>query len=130
MPALACIDDMAGDAVLNACEKALFGSADSTAAAVAYAASKITRLTSFGDVAAADKYHLRTAGAAPCGRARPLRPDGVCAGGARPLYGLRLRAFRSLADIRQIATNLDERHYDSLVTRYASSWNAPQAARA
>src|SRR5580692_1099907 len=28
-PALSCVDDLAGDAVLNACEKALFGSAES-----------------------------------------------------------------------------------------------------
>ena len=38
LPALSCIDDLAGDAVPIACEKALFGSADSAAAAVAYAA--------------------------------------------------------------------------------------------
>src|SRR4029453_10982867 len=42
LPALACIDELAGDAVLNACEKTLFGSPDSAAAAVAYAASQIT----------------------------------------------------------------------------------------
>src|SRR6266481_6105596 len=40
LPALSCIDDLAGDAVLNACEKNLFGSAESSAAAVAYAASQ------------------------------------------------------------------------------------------
>jgi hypothetical protein len=38
--ALSCIDDLAGDAVLNACEKTLFGSAESAAAAVAYAAPR------------------------------------------------------------------------------------------
>ena len=92
LPALSCIDDLAGDAVLNACEKTLFGSAESAAAAVAYAASQITRLTSFGDVATADKKpDDRTAGAAPRGRARPLRADGLCADGARPLHAVRLR---------------------------------------
>jgi hypothetical protein len=55
LPALACIDDLAGDAVLNACEKTLFGAADSAAAAVTYAASQITRLTSLGDVATAER---------------------------------------------------------------------------
>src|SRR6185437_8025709 len=55
LPALSCVDDMAGDTVLAACEKALFGSADTAAAAVSYAASQITRLTGFGDVAAANK---------------------------------------------------------------------------
>ncbi len=55
MPQLSCIDELAGDAVLAACEKALFGSAESVAAAVAYAASQITLLTSLGDVATANK---------------------------------------------------------------------------
>src|SRR5271154_905647 len=37
LPALSCVDDLAGDFVLAACEKALFGSAETTAAAVSYA---------------------------------------------------------------------------------------------
>src|SRR5712671_7182807 len=55
LPALSCIDDLAGETVLTACEKALFGSAESAAAAVSYAASQITRLTAFGDVTAANR---------------------------------------------------------------------------
>ena len=51
---LSCIDDLAGEAVLAACEKALFGSAEAMAAAVGYAASQITLLTSLGDVATAN----------------------------------------------------------------------------
>src|SRR5258705_13887801 len=54
LPALSCIDDLAGETVLTACEKVLFGSAESTAAALSYAASQIARLTAFGDVAAAN----------------------------------------------------------------------------
>jgi hypothetical protein len=38
-PALSCIDDLAGETVLTACEKILFGSADAAAAAVSYAAA-------------------------------------------------------------------------------------------
>src|SRR3979490_3285243 len=49
LPALSCIDDLAGETVLAACEKGLFGSADSVAAGVSYAGSQITRLTAFGD---------------------------------------------------------------------------------
>ena len=131
VPALACIDDLAGDAVLNACEKVLFGSADSTAAAVAYAAAKITRLTSFGDIATAeqnttselqalrraverDRYGLM---------AYVLAARDHCTASACP-------AFRSLGDSRQIASNMDERLYENLVTRYASSWNAPAQTQA
>src|ERR1700676_52075 len=55
LPALSCVDDLAGEAVLTSCEKALFGSPESAAAAISYAASQITRLTALGDVAAANK---------------------------------------------------------------------------
>src|SRR4051812_19632667 len=48
LPALSCIDDLAGETVLTACEKVLFGSAESTAAALSYAASQITRVTALG----------------------------------------------------------------------------------
>src|SRR6201747_1866584 len=55
LPALSCIDDLAGETVLAGCEKVLFGSADAAAAAVSYAAARLTQLTSFGDVATANK---------------------------------------------------------------------------
>ena len=46
LPALSCVDDLAGETVLTACEKVLFGSAESTAAAVSYAAARLTRRVS------------------------------------------------------------------------------------
>ena len=126
LPALSCVDDLAGETVLTACEKALFGSPESTAAAIAYAASQITRLTSFGDVATAnsnltpeveslrrsierDRYGLM---------AYVLAARDHCTPQACP-------AFRSLADSRQIMTNMDDRVYEGLVMRYSASWGAP-----
>src|SRR5437016_3791549 len=44
LPALSCLDELAGEAVLAGCEKALFGSAETVAAAVSYAATRIARL--------------------------------------------------------------------------------------
>jgi hypothetical protein len=131
LPALACIDDLAGDAVLNACEKVLFGTAESTAAAVTYAASQLSRLTSVGDVAAAnrnltpeleslrraverDRYGLM---------AYVLIARDRCTSAACP-------AFRSLTNSRQVASNMDERVYEGLVVRYSGTWNAPPAAAA
>jgi hypothetical protein len=124
--ALACIDDLAGDAVLNACEKVLFGSADSAAAAVAYAASQITRLTSLGDLATAERNTSTELQALR----RAIERDryGLMA------YVLAARdhctpascaAFRSLGTSQQIASNMDEHLYENLITRYAPSWNAP-----
>ena len=126
LPALSCIDDLAGETVLTACEKSLFGSAESTAAALSYAASQITRLTSFGDVAAANKN---------------LTPELQMLRRAveRDRYGLMAyvllardhctssdcAAFRALTDRQQLVSNMDERVYDGLVMRYSASWNAP-----
>jgi hypothetical protein len=129
LPQLSCIDEMAGDAVLAACEKVLFGSAESVAAAVAYAASQITLLTSLGDVATANK----GAGSDLLALRRAVERD---------RYGLMAyvltvrdrctptacRAFRSVTEPRQIAANMEERVYENLIMRYASSWNTPQAA--
>ena len=131
LPALSCIDELAGETVLTACEKSLFGSAESTAAALSYAAAQITRLTSFGDVAAADKN---------------LTPEFQMLRRAveRDRYGLMAHvllardrctpsdcaAFRSLTDRQQVVSNMDQRVYDGLVMKYSASWNAPASAAA
>ena len=129
LPALACIDDLAGEIVLTACEKALFGSAESAAAALSYAAAQITRLTAFGDVATAN------------GNASPelqILRRAV----ERDRYGLmayvltardhctpsQCAAFGALADRRQVVANMGERVYDGLIARYAPQWNAPPPA--
>jgi len=126
LPALSCIDDLAGETVLTACEKVLFGSAESTAAALSYAASQITRLTAFGDVAAADA---------------SMTPELQMMRHAveRDRYGLMAyvltardhctpsdcAAFRAVTDRNQIVANMNERTYEGLIVRYAPSWNMP-----
>ncbi|MEO6946567.1 MAG: hypothetical protein ABI146_07250 [Nitrobacter sp.] len=128
MPALSCIDDLAGDVVEDACEKALFGTPDAAAAAVSYAASEISRLRSFGDVATANDI---------------ISPELQALRRAveRDRYGLvahvlvvrdscqpsNCAAFQSLTDHNQVAANMQERIYEGLVSRYASSWNTPAA---
>ncbi|HEX2365398.1 MAG TPA: hypothetical protein VHJ00_10270 [Bradyrhizobium sp.] len=131
LPALACIDDLAGDTVGQACEKVVFGSPESTAAAVNYAASMLTRLTALGDATTAQ----RTMSAEMQAVRRAIERD---------RYGLvaqvllrrdrctptQCAAYRSLTDNHQIITNMDERAFDSLVARYSPSWNAPQMTAA
>ena len=124
LPALSCIDDLAGETVLAACEKALFGSAESAAAAVSYAASQLTRLTASGGVGAdkalpelqtlrraveRDRYGLM----AYVLVARDRCTASECA------------AFQALTDRRQIVANMDEKTYEGLISRHAPSWNAP-----
>src|ERR1700730_16917366 len=128
LPALSCIDDLAGETGLTACEKALFGPAESTAAAVSYAASQVTRLTAFGDAATANRnlsYELLTLRhAIERDRdwliAQVLVARDQCAPS-------QCAAFRALTDTHQIVANMTGRSYDGLVSRYAASWNAPAA---
>src|SRR5271167_2323666 len=47
LPALSCVDDLAGEAVLTSCERALFGSPESVATALSYAASQINLLIAY-----------------------------------------------------------------------------------
>ena len=123
---LSCLDDLAGEPVLTACEKALFGSAEQAAAAVSYASSQITRLNAFGDVAAAN--NNMTAELQALRHAVEHDRYGLIA------YVLMVRdhctpsdcaAFRLLTDRKQIATNMEERVYETTISRYAPTWNAP-----
>jgi hypothetical protein len=127
LAALSCVDDLAGDTVGQACERAVFGSPESTAAAVNYAASMLTRLVALGDATSAQ---------------RTMSPEAQAMRRAieRDRYGLiahvllarerctptQCAAYRSLTDNHQIITNMDEHAFDNLVVRYAGSWNAPQ----
>lgn len=129
MPALSCIDGLAGEPVESACEKALFGMPDAAAAAVSYVASEISRLRSFGDAAAADS-------------AMSPELEALRRAIERDRYGLVAHvlvvrdhcqpsdcpAFQSLTDHSRIAANMEEQLYEKLVMRYASSWSAPAAA--
>ena len=126
LPALSCVDDLAGETVLTACEKVLFGSAESTAAALSYAASQITRVTALGDVAAANA--SMTPELQMVRRAVERDRYGLVA------YVLAARdhctpsdcaAFRAVTDRNQIVANMNERTYEGLVVRYAPSWNMP-----
>lgn len=126
LPALSCIDDLAGESVETACEKAVFGAADAAAAAVSYAASRLSRLAAFGDVVAANKN---------------MTPelDALRRSIERDRYGLMAyvlvardhckpsdcSAYQSLTDHNQIAGNMEERVYEGLIARYAPTWNAP-----
>jgi hypothetical protein len=130
-PAMSCIDDLAGETVLTACEKVLFGSPESAAAAISYAASQITRLTALGDVATVN--HNLTPEIESLRRAVERDRYGLMA------YVLVARdhcnpqgcpAFRSLANSRQIMSNMDERVYEGLVMRYSPSWGMPPAMAA
>jgi hypothetical protein len=131
LPALACLDELAGDAVAVGCEKALFGAPDAAAAAVSYTATRIDRLTALGDAATAENNMT-------------LEMKVLRKALERDRYGLVAQvlvardgctqfdcaAFRSLTDQQQVAANMESHLYDTLVARYAPTWNAPATAPA
>ncbi|MHB0768324.1 hypothetical protein [Bradyrhizobium sp. 5.13L] len=131
LPALSCLDDLAGDAVAAGCEKALFGAPDAAAAAVSNTAARIDRLTALGDVATAEKRLT-------------LEMKVLRRSLERDRYGLVAHvlvardgctqfdcaAFRSLTDQQQVAANMESHLYDTLVARYAPTWNVPATAPA
>lgn len=131
LPALSCLDELAGDMVLAACEKSLFATPETVAAAVSSSAVLLARLRAHGDVAAADK--VMTPELALLRRAVERDRYGLFA------YVLQVRdrcmpescpAYASFTDHKQIASNMGERFYEGLLTRYAPAWNAPPAMAA
>lgn len=128
LPALSCLDDLAGDTVAAGCEKALFGAPDTAAAAVSYTAARIDRLTALGDAATAEK-------------SLTLDMKALRKSLERDRYGLVAHvlatrdgctqfdcaAFRSLTDQRQVAANMESHLYDTVVARHAPTWSAPAA---
>lgn len=131
LPALACLDGLAGESVEAACEKALFASPDSVASAVSYTAAQVTRLAAAGNAAAG----------------KPMSPElsALRRTVERDRYGLVAQVlmtregcstaapcpfFKSLTNSAQISSNMSERLYEGFVGRYATSWNVATTAPA
>jgi hypothetical protein len=127
--ALACLDAGAGERVQDACEKKVFASAQSTAAAVAFMAA---RLTLIADVARSGDASLRTALAATR-RAVALDRYGVAAHVLATHDGCtaaKCPAFAWVGDPSVLQANLKAGVFDQYVSRYAADWNViPPAAK-
>ena len=125
--ALSCLDGLAGDSVEAACEKAVFGAADTAAAAVSYAAAQVSRV-----IVAAGARSL-----APEQQVLKRAVERDRYGLVAQVIGVRDRCivtdcplFRVLSDAEKIKANMNDRLYDTLVARYSSSWTAAAAATA
>jgi hypothetical protein len=129
LAAIPCLDGLAGDAVEAACERPLFASAESSAAAVSYTAAQVTRLAGLGPQSAADKKMTPELSALR----RTVERDryGLVAhvlsvrDGCTPAD---CAFYASLTDHNQIAANMNERVYEGLIGRYALSWSNPGAS--
>ena len=121
---LACLDPMAGDAVAGACEKAVFASPESVAAATSYVAAQFALLTDMAD--------YRNHGRADIDRALlPLRgaleadPFGFLAHLLTVRDGCtsdNCPAFAILHDASHVRTNLIAQTLDHFVDHYREFW--------
>jgi len=123
--ALACLDGGAGEAVENACEKAVFADAQSAASAVAYTGARLALLkdaTAFaqrGEAGFVDAFS---------GTRRALELDrfGLAAHVLASRDGCTADAcagFALLRDTSALKANLRVHAFDGHVARYAAAWN-------
>jgi hypothetical protein len=121
---LACLDGAAGDAVENACEKTVFGTPQSTAAAIAYMAARLTLLS---DGLAFARHGDPDFAVTLAGLRRAIELDrfGIAAHVLAVRDGCtaeRCAAFTLLDDANVIKANLKAQVFDQYVSRYAADW--------
>jgi hypothetical protein len=123
--ALACLDAQAGDSVEASCEKALFASPESTAAAVAYVNAQLALLADSNDFAIRYGVNDDVAMAA-LRHAVELDRFGIVAHVLATRDGCRSSdqcgAFAMLRNITRVSDNLSAGKYEFYVLRHASEW--------
>jgi hypothetical protein len=128
--ALPCLDEIAGEAVVAACEKALFASAEAVAAAVSYVAAKLAVLGERSEqVRRADP----TAGAEPAPLLTALDADrfGIVAHVLAKHHGCTPEKCDALSwfdDPSRVLANLRDHTFDEQVAKFAATWGSPRAA--
>jgi hypothetical protein len=125
--ALSCLDEMAGEAVATACEKAVFASPEAVAAAVKYVAAQLVLLKDGTAYAMQDSTYV--AELAPLRGAIELDRFGLVAHVLADREGCtaeRCDAVATFHDTSHVMANLRDRAFDDEVKRYTASWNAPR----
>jgi hypothetical protein len=128
--ALACLDGVAGEQVENACERAVFADAQSTARAVAYVTARLALLADVSAVARAGDRDLLAA-FANARRAIELDRYGIAAHVLAVRDGCTTEscaAFAMFQDTGALKANLKVRAFDTYVARYASAWGKSEPA--
>lgn len=121
---LGCLNGGSGDTLENACEKALFASASSTAAALAFTAARLSLLQ---DAAAWTQRHGDDAGAAFAGVRRAVELDryGLAAQVLADRDGCtpeQCPAFAVVKETGALKANLKAHVFDQYVSRHAPNW--------
>jgi hypothetical protein len=134
--ALACLEESAGETVETSCERALFATPESTAAAVSYVAAQLSLIADMTDYARRGDASLDPI-LGNLRRAAERDRFGMVAHLLASREGCapdQCRAFALLRDSSRVNSNLSERTYDFYVVRHAGGWpaiaNAAMAAAA
>jgi hypothetical protein len=127
--ALSCLDELAGELVEAACEKAVFASPEAVAAAVAYVAAQLALLTDGTQHAErVDKSYA--ADLAPLRAALELDRFGIVAHVLAQREGCSADKCDGLSrfeDASHVLANLRDGTFDEQVTKYTASWiSSPQ----
>jgi hypothetical protein len=123
--ALACLDGTAGEAVENACEKAVFAGPQNAAAAVAYVSARLSLLAD--GMALSERDPGFAAVLAGSRRAIELDRFGIAAHVLSTRDGCtvdRCAAFFLLRELDTIKANMKVRAFETYVGRYSSAWIA------
>ncbi len=129
--ALACLDGGAGEAIENACEKAIFADPPSAAGAVAFTAARLALLAQAAPLAQGSEAAFADA-LAPARRAIELDRYGIAAHVLAVRDGCTFEhcaAFSLLRDTVALKANLKAQAFDNYVARYAAAWNKAEAKK-
>jgi hypothetical protein len=128
--ALPCLDEIAGEAVVAACEKAVFASAETVAAAVSYVAAKLAMLAERSELAGrADPTF--GAEAAPLLTALDTDRFGIVAHVLAQHHACTPEKCDALSwfdDPSRVLANLRDHTFDEEVTKFAAAWGSPPRA--
>jgi len=125
--ALSCLDELAGETVEAACEKAVFASPEAVSAAVAYVTAKLALLVDRNEYA-------RQAGPTPASELAPLLTSlevdrfGIVAHVLAQRQGCtaaKCDALTWFSDRSHVLANLRDHTFDEQVAKFAAIWNNP-----
>jgi hypothetical protein len=127
--ALSCLNELAGEAVEAACEKAVFASPESVSAAVSYVTAALTLLADGSE-------HARRGDPALSGEFAPLRAAleldrfGIVAHvlARRGCTPEKCDALDGFNDISHVVANLRNHVFNDQVTKFTAVWNAQHPA--
>jgi hypothetical protein len=129
--ALACLGSQAGEAVETACEKSVFASPESAAAALAFTEARMALLADAQAIAGDDPTF--TALIAAISRAVELDRFGLAAQVLATRDSCSAEdcpAFALVSETAALRANLKARAYDTYVARYAAGWEKREGAPA